>query len=102
MNNITIANAGSDLHTQEGALKYVCEKKWGYINDLRGTIGDEMFRKFKTIGYIECGVTREQGSEKPEYKGTWGITSTAEEDVILYSVPEISCMKRLRYSLFGF
>jgi hypothetical protein len=89
------------LHTQRGALEYVCGKKWGSIEDLKKEIGDEMFKRFKLVGYIECGVKplplRNEGEK---YQGTWKTTKTADADVCLYKNPKTSRYKQLLDSIF--
>jgi hypothetical protein len=87
----------SDLHTQEDALKYVCEEKWGSIDVLRGKIGDEMFERLRSVGCIECGLSSHNGVK---FCGTWKKTKTADREVLLYNKP--SWREKMLYRIFRF
>lgn len=42
------------------ALKNIYTSGWGYIKDLRATIGEELLSEFISVGFIICGYTRTQ------------------------------------------
>ena len=66
--------------TQEEALKYITEKKCGYISVLKGEIGSDMVDGFKAMGFIRCGIS--SASET-----TWAVTDSAKEFLKIYNPP---------------
>lgn len=55
----------SDKRTS--ALKNIYNSGWGYIKDLRTTIGEDLLSEFISVGFIICGYTRT--------KKTWRISN---------------------------
>lgn len=49
------------------ALKSIYDSGWGYINDLRKNIGEDLLSEFISVGFIICGYTRT--------KKTWRISN---------------------------
>lgn len=43
---------------RESALKRIYNDGWGYVNDLRTKIGNELLSEFVSVGFIICGYTR--------------------------------------------
>lgn len=57
------------------AIFYINSIKSGYTNDLIDTIGNELFDKFVTLGFINKGLT------------TWKITKLGEYQADFYRQP---------------